>query len=203
MPDAEHRGVADPPGGPGAPRTRPAGSLRSDVSIRPWRTTDVDDLFAAAVESAADVYRWLPWCRPDYLKEDAEEWVALQTDSFARRTEFEFVITDREDRFLGGCGLNHILEAHRMANLGYWVRSTETDRGIASAAVRRLADWAFGETGLERVEILASTENARSQRVAQRAGATREGVLRSRLWCHGRFHDAVVYSIVRESWTTV
>jgi RimJ/RimL family protein N-acetyltransferase len=161
----------------------------------------MDDLLAAAIESSADVYRWLPWCRPDYVREDAAEWVSLQTRCSSSNAGFEFVISDGRSRFLGACGLNHILEPHRMANLGYWVRSSESDRGVASAAVRLLADWAFANTGLQRLEILAATENTRSQRVAQRAGASREGILRSRLLCHGRFHDAVVYSIVRESWT--
>ena len=68
---------------------------------------------------------------------------------------------------------------------------------MATAAVRALSEWAFTHTWLERLEIVAATGNLRSRRVAEKAGAVREEVARSRLRLHERFHDAVVYSIVR------
>ena len=39
------------------------------------------------------------------------------------------------NRFLGGCGINHISRVHRFGNLGYWVRTSATGRGIAVSAV--------------------------------------------------------------------
>ena len=86
---------------------------------------------------------------------------------------------------------------HRFANLGYWVRSSAAGRGVAPAAVRLLADWAFRETDLLRLEIVAAVGNRRSQRVAEKAGAIREGVLRDRLLLHGQPHDVVIYAILR------
>ena len=66
-------------------------------------------------------------------------------------------------------------------------------------AVRRLAAWGFASTALARFEIVAAVGNVRSQRVAEKAGAVREGVLRSRLWLFEVPHDAVIYSIVQGS----
>lgn len=60
-----------------------------------------------------------------------------------------------------------------------------------------LADWVFDNTELQRLEIVVAVGNATSQRVAEKAGALREGVLRARLRIHGAFHDAVMYSLVR------
>ena len=77
------------------------------------------------------------------------------------------------------------------------MRSSAVGRGAAPAAVLAVARWAFAKTALERLEILAATSNLRSQRVAEKAGARREGVLRRRLLIHGVSHDAVVYSLVR------
>jgi RimJ/RimL family protein N-acetyltransferase len=93
--------------------------------------------------------------------------------------------------------LNQIDEAHRTANLGYWVRTSAAGQGVTSQAVRLLAEWAFANTNLERLEIVAAVGNVRSQRVAEKADALREGLLRSRLYLHGQPHDAVVYSIIR------
>src|SRR5690606_27508035 len=100
-------------------------------------------------------------------------------------------------RFLGSCGLNHIDAAVGVANLGYWVRTRATGRGVAPEAAARVVEWAFAHTDLERIETLAAAGNRRSQRVAEKIGATREGVLRRRLAVFGRFHDAVIYSLIR------
>ena len=64
-------------------------------------------------------------------------------------------------------------------------------------AVRQLADWGFAHTRLHRLEIVVAADNERSQRVAEKAGARREGILRSRLWSYEIPHDAVLYSMVK------
>jgi RimJ/RimL family protein N-acetyltransferase len=86
---------------------------------------------------------------------------------------------------------------NRFANLGYWVRSSAAGRGVAPAAVRQVAAYAFRETDLNRLEIVIAVGNSRSQRVAEKVGATREGVLRSRLVLPSGPSDAVMYSLVR------
>ena len=48
-------------------------------------------------------------------------------------------------------------------------------------AVRLIAAWGFRSLALERVDLLAATDNPASQRVAERCGFTREAVLRSYL----------------------
>lgn len=171
--------------------------MAMDVSIRPYRLDDADRLFEAARESTRAVFPWLPWCHPEYKIEEAREWIGRQVEAFEQGAEFQFVVESAEGRFLGGCGLNLIDSTHRRANLGYWVRTSAAGRGVAAAAVRILARWAFAHTDLERLEIITVVENTRSQRVAEKSGALREGVARSRLRLHGRSHDAVVYSIVR------
>ncbi|HEX8891487.1 MAG TPA: GNAT family protein, partial [Pyrinomonadaceae bacterium] len=66
------------------------------------------------------------------------------------------------------------------------------------SATRLAARFALEELKLQRVEILAATGNHASQRVAEKAGATREGVLRKRLLVKGQAQDAVLYSLVSE-----
>jgi RimJ/RimL family protein N-acetyltransferase len=50
--------------------------------------------------------------------------------------------------------------------------------------------------GLQRIEILAAVGNKASQRVAEKAGAKKEGLLRKRLSIRGQAHDAVMYSLI-------
>jgi ribosomal-protein-serine acetyltransferase len=166
-------------------------------SIRPYEPDDAQTLWAAARESVREVHRWLPWCHPEYSMAEAEEWIRSRAPLAAKGREYTFAIVGTEGRFLGGCGLNQINRIHRFGNLGYWVRTSATRRGVASQAVRQVADFAFGNTDLVRLEIVCAVGNDASQRVAERAGAVREGVLRHRLQLHGQSVDAVMYSLVR------
>jgi len=83
-----------------------------------------------------------------------------------------------------------------MGNLGYWVRTTAAGRGIATQAARLMARFAFEQVGLHRVEIVAAIPNIASQRVAEKTGAVREGVLRNRLLIRGVSQDAMLFSLI-------
>ena len=167
------------------------------VFIRPYRLADDAASFEAAVESVREVYPFMPWCHPLITRNDLRRWIEVQVAAAAAGTAYEFVIEGADGRYLGGCGLNQIDVENRRANLAYWVRTSATRRGVATAAVRHLAQWAFVHTDLIRLEIIVSTKNVASLRTALQAGAEREGLLRSRLWLHGVAHDAVVLSLVR------
>jgi [ribosomal protein S5]-alanine N-acetyltransferase len=80
--------------------------------------------------------------------------------------------------------------------VGYWVRRERRRRGIASRALRLISAWALGDLGAARVQLHTDVENVPSQRVAENAGYTREGVLRSWLEHRGERRDHVLYSLL-------
>src|SRR5262245_1932262 len=169
----------------------------STCTVRLYQKGDVEAIHAAALESVAEVYPWMAWCHARYTLHEAREWVMLQIELARQRNAFEFVIVGAGGRLLGGCGINQINPMNRFANLGYWVRTSAAGRGVAPAAVRAVTAYAFRETDLLRLEIVVAVGNTRSQRVAEKVGAVREGVLRSRLLLPTGPSDAVMYSLVR------
>jgi RimJ/RimL family protein N-acetyltransferase len=139
---------------------------------------------------------WMPWAHPGYSLDESKKWLKTCAENWKLGSAYEFVITDSGDgAFLGGCGLNRVNAADRYANLGYWVRTSRAGQGIATQAIGLLAPFGFGELRLNRIEILAATGNLRSQRVAAKSGALKEGILRNRLFLNGRPHDAVIFSL--------
>jgi RimJ/RimL family protein N-acetyltransferase len=157
---------------------------------------DVPELYQSVRESIEDLRPWMPWCHSGYGISETEDWVEKQIVAFEARAEFHFAIT-LESQIVGVCGLNGISRVNQMANLGYWVRSSSCRRGIATQATRLLAEWAFRNTDLNRLEILVAIRNHPSLRVAAKAGAVWEGVLRGRLRLRDEQLDAVMFSIVR------
>lgn len=168
-------------------------------ALRAYEPGDAEPLWKAVHESVAEVHPWLPWCHEQYSLAEASEWIRSRTLLRAEGHEYHFAVVAPDGRFLGGCGLNQINRIHAFGNLGYWVRTSATGRGVATEAVARLAEFAFQNTELVRLEIVCAVGNVHSQRVAERAGALREGVLQHRLLLHGEVVDAAMYSLVRKA----
>lgn len=169
------------------------------ITIRRVRQEDVPLIFEAARESTGEVYTWLPWCHPDYKIEETADFVARSAAEWEKGESFSFSICDAQTGwYLGGSAINHIVWEYKYANLGYWVRTREAGRGVATAATLLVARFGLEDLGLQRIEIVAAVGNLASQRVAEKTGALKEGVMRKRLLLHGRAHDAVLYSLVAE-----
>lgn len=170
----------------------------SRVLLRAYCPDDVPHLFQAARESIAEVGMWLPWCHENYTRTESVTWIESRPQAWRAGTEYSFAIVDAASgRFLGGCGLNQFDYERQRCNLGYWIRTSATRQGYATEAARRLARWGAETLRLERMEIIAAVGNIGSQRVAQKAGAFREGIARSRIRIRGVQHNAVVFSFIR------
>lgn len=173
------------------------------ILLRPYRPSDANHLYEAVRESIAECSVWMPWCHADYSIEEAKSWLKLRPEAWENALEYEFAITDSRDAsYLGACGLNHISRENRSANLGYWVRTSRIRQGIATTATLLLARFGFNELKLNRIEILAATGNEASQRVAEKIGAIREGVLRNRLVVRDKMYDMVMFSLIASDLNT-
>lgn len=170
--------------------------MSDQVEIRPYRHEDRDDLFGAVRESLEQIAPWMPWCHADYSLEDASSWIQTTLRESETGTMYDFAILSNGS-FAGGCGVNHINAMDRVANLGYWIRTSCTGQGIATSAVKQLLRWTFASTDLNRIEIVVAVDNHKSQRVAERVGAQRDAVLPMRTMANGHPSDAIMYSVLR------
>ncbi len=171
--------------------------MTAQIVIRPYEPGDAAPLQEAIVESVREISPWLPWCHPAYSLADSRTWIEHCRAAWEEAAEYNFAIVSPAGRLLGGCGLNQLRKEHRIANLGYWVRTSAVGTGVAPAAARKLARFAFRETELARLEIVVAVDNARSHRVAVKVGALREGIAHDRLYAYGASRDAVVYALLR------
>src|SRR5437588_8896370 len=169
------------------------------VAIRKYREGDAELLYEAVRESIAEVSVWLPWCHEGYSIEESRDFVATRNVHSQGDEWYSFAVLDQSSgRFLGGVGINFINRVHQFANLGYWVRTSAAGRGVATRATRLAARFGFEELGLHRIEIVAAVDNIASQRVAEKASAVREGMVRKRLLIRGESQDAVLFSLLPE-----
>lgn len=88
-------------------------------------------------------------------------------------------------------------EASRVYNIGLTLLPEQRGKGYGVEAQKLLADYLFRAYPIQRVEATTDITNLAEQRALEKAGFTREGVLRQVQWRNGAWHDLVVYSKLR------
>ena len=85
----------------------------------------------------------------------------------------------------------------RAYNIGISIHADHRGKGYGAEAQRLLAEYLFATYAVMRVEAMTDITNVAEQRSLEKAGFTREGVLRKAQWRGGDWHDLVVYSRLR------
>ena len=148
--------------------------------LRPWTTDDRDALVAAWVD--LEVRRWA--AVPDDVSPDAAaRWIA---GGWRRREEglaLDLVGVSVDDgRILGEVGLSAFDTGRRAARIGWWTAAPERGRGVATAMVRAMTDWAHdGPLALRVVVAEVDPANPASAAVARAAGYELLGEVPGRL----------------------
>jgi len=96
----------------------------------------------------------------------------------------------------GGGTLHHLDSERRIVEIGYFVLPDARRRGVATVIARMLSEHAFS-LGIERVAAYVNVGNTASERVVERAGFTREGIVRSMPKPDGRRIDKTLFSLLR------
>jgi RimJ/RimL family protein N-acetyltransferase len=158
-----------------------------EIALRPPSVEDVP----AIVEACQDpeVPRWTRVPSP-YREEDARTFLAGASESsFA-------VVDSRTGELVGMIGVRDVGDS--VGQIGYWVKREARGRGVATRALRLVSEWGFEELRLARLQLIAEPENVASQRVAEKAGFQRDGLLRAFAEMKGRRPDFYMYSLLPE-----
>src|SRR3954470_23109865 len=104
-----------------------------------------------------------------------------------------------EGRLAGQVTIDNVVRgALRSGYLGCWMDREPAGRGMGSLAVALVCDHAFGPVGLHRVQADIRPENGPSQRLVERLGFQREGLLRRYLDIDGAWRDHLAYALLAE-----
>lgn len=156
-----------------------------EILLRPPREDDIPAIVDACQDP--EVTRWTRVPSP-YTEEDARAFVAGTTDG-------GFAVVDRRTgELLGMIGVHDIGDS--VGQIGYWVKREARGRGVATRALRLVSEWAFDALELARLQLITEPENLASQRVAEKAGFQREGLLRAFAELKGRRPDFYMYSLL-------
>jgi RimJ/RimL family protein N-acetyltransferase len=166
-----------------------------ELRLRAWEPGDAPAVTAACQDP--EIPRWTV-VPHHYTQRQARAFIRGTATDLANGRELALAIVDRGDQLLGALGISNFDWEDLKAEIGYWMAPEARRRGIGARATRLLARWAVSSLGLERLELLANPANEASQRLAERAGFTREGTLRRYRRRHGVREDLVMFSLLAE-----
>jgi RimJ/RimL family protein N-acetyltransferase len=160
------------------------------VALRPWRTDDAEAI-VACIDGDPEISRWLDVVPQPYTLEDARAYIG-------GLGEQAFAITNSETRVVVGSIGVRWNETGDVGEIGYWLRAEARRGGLMTRALVLVSHWALARDGAARLQLRADVENIPSCRVAEKAGYTLEGVLRSAHWNAriGRRQDWALYSLL-------
>jgi RimJ/RimL family protein N-acetyltransferase len=160
-----------------------------DLVLRSWMEDDIVALVAAIDDP--EIAHWIPLIPHPYTEDDAREF--LRGDVAA--DDYRLAVT-LDGEVVGGIGIGVNSHQYR-GTIGYWVAAPARGQGICTRALRLLSRHALDELELQRLELITDPDNVASQRVAEKVGFRREGVLRAHLrHPDGRIRDSVMFSLL-------
>jgi RimJ/RimL family protein N-acetyltransferase len=93
----------------------------------------------------------------------------------------------------------HFLNGNYM-EIGYILAPNERKKGYGSEAIKIIVDYLFLSKELVRVQAITGVDNFASCRVLEKAGFTKEGIMRKSGFIRGEWKDGCLYSIIRDEW---
>ena len=133
--------------------------LAGDLVIRRWRPEDADDLQRAVAESIRELRPWLAWANDELAAQVS--FLEATAAGWKQGERFEYAIEDQQGNLLGSVGLMRRIGPGGL-EIGYWVHSAHTRRGVAKLAVAAVTSAAFALPWVDHVEIHHDRENLAS-----------------------------------------
>ena len=167
------------------------------ITLKPFEITYLEDFVEAVRESEKTVGMWMPWCSKTYSEAEAHQWFTDCKNNIINKSAYDIgIFLANSDRCVGGVSINQINHQNKIGNIGYWVRESYQNQGIASSAVELIKNFGFNSLGLSRLEIVILEDNVISRKVAEKLDAQLECVAANRLVHDGKPMAAAVYSLV-------
>lgn len=178
-----------------------------DENIFPVIETDRLILRQITKDDAEDILRYLS--DTDVMKhyglepfksiDEALDEISWYRSILEKKTGIRWGITLKgQDRVIGSCGFLNIVPQHYRSETGFELSKEYWGKGIANEAFEVVLKYGFEQMNLQRIQALIEPANLSSQKLVERNGFIKEGLLRKYEFTCGKFDDLLMYSLLRQ-----
>ena len=161
--------------------------------LRGWLLTDHDALikYANNPNVSANLFDTFPY---PYTSDDAQKWLNSQQGIETPA----YLAIEMNGETIGGIGITIKPDVYRRgANIGYWLGQPFWGKGIATEALKLMADYAFQNFDLVRLQAGVYHTNPASMKVLQKAGFVKEGIATRAIFKRGEFLDEHIFAMLK------
>ena len=174
--------------------------IDEDIRLERLNNSHAQGIFNLVNSNREYLRRWLTFVDTTRNLKDTENYIAFIEEA-SENSNSETVISILEkNKLLGIIGIKKVDWANRITEIGYWLGEEYQGKGIVTKSCRAVIDYAFGQMGVNRIEIKCGVGNEGSRLIPQRLGFTFEGIERDGELVNGQFIDIEVYSLLKREW---
>ncbi|NOX85840.1 MAG: GNAT family N-acetyltransferase [Chlorobi bacterium] len=167
--------------------------------LRPVTPASAQTIFKSIIRSGDHLRRWLPFIENTKSVGDTRRFIKTTIKTPCPKKDMIFEISVN-NVFAGLISLKEIDNLNAKAEIGYWLDVNMTGKGIMQRACKALISYSFDELKLNRVWIKTAVGNKKSAAIPVNLGFYFEGIERDGELLNGKFHDLMVYSMLKNEW---
>ncbi len=176
--------------------------IDDEMSLRPFRIDDAEELFHLTISSKSYLKEWLGWLDYTQKVEDSAQFIKLTLQGMIETGGYpKSVAIIYQKKIVGTIGFNEIDKTNSIGKIGYWLGEVYQGKGIMKKALNAIVDYGFKSINLNRIEIRVATENQKSRALPVNLGFVEEGRIRQAEWLYDHYVDHIVYGLLKEEWT--
>jgi ribosomal-protein-serine acetyltransferase len=164
------------------------------LTLEATESSHAPGLNRSILASLEELGPWMAWVADPALVQTRSFTLGAE-EGWNRASGWIFTIL-LEDEPVGTVGLDRYQPLLDQAQLGYWIRTDLSGRGLMKEAARSVVDFAFDDLHLHRLELHASPDNIASVKVAEALGFQREGLARDIARNVTGFYDCIVFGLL-------
>lgn len=165
------------------------------LTLRPLCESDAEKMFEIFSDELVMRYYDL---KPFKNFSQAVEQVKLFMVGLKERSMIRWGIELKETgELIGTCGFHCINEKSKKAEIGYELNRKHWGMGLMTEALKSVIEFVFTQTDINRIEAFVEIPNTASQRLLDKIGFTKEGILRSYEMCRGNLIDITIWGYLR------
>jgi ribosomal-protein-alanine N-acetyltransferase len=162
-----------------------------EFKLRPFKETDLQSLvkYANNPKIASNLMDRFPH---PFTEEAGKNFIEMTMAHIPT----QIMTIDINGEASGGIGLHPGDDVYRMnAELGYWLAEPFWGKGIVTEAVKQMIAYGFKHLPITRIYARPFGPNIASQRILEKAGMTKEAILKNSFYKNGQYCDEIIYSI--------
>lgn len=142
--------------------------IDSSLHLRQLDLEDAEHVFSTVDANREYLSKWLPWVDSTKSVQDSREFISKTIEKRKAGAEYGYAIV-ADGLPVGHISLMHLTDGEE-PEIGYWVASSASGKGITTKATKALTDFGFNTLNLTKIIIKADPDNLPSNRVAEKLG---------------------------------